>query len=178
MLAKGTKYGVLIQQYKNFIYSYAMYMLKNKMDADDVTQEVLIRIWNNIEGFKYDKAKAWIGRTTHNLCIDYLRKRSGTSYKEISIEEEWAETYDEQKEEYNPYKKVHISMMTDKVKEAIKELPENLRSVFVLYEIEGLKYKEISGALDIPLNSVKVYLMRARKKLQEELKTYEPQEVL
>jgi RNA polymerase sigma-70 factor (ECF subfamily) len=68
-------------------------------------------------------------------------------------------------------------MMASKVKEAVQRLPDNLRSVFVLYEIEELKYKEISMALDIPINTVKVYLLRARKKLQEELKEYEPQEI-
>ena len=69
-------------------------------------------------------------------------------------------------------------MMASKIKEAIQRLPENLRSVFVLYEIEGMKYKEISRALELPLNSVKVYLLRARKKLQEELREYEEQEAV
>lgn len=65
---------------------------------------------------------------------------------------------------------MHIT--NDKIKSAIQRLPENLRSVFVLYEIEGFKYKEISNVLDMPINSVKVYILRARKKLQEELKDY------
>ena len=69
-------------------------------------------------------------------------------------------------------------MITSKVKEIIQLLPENLKSVFVLYEIEGLKYKEISKTLDMPINTVKVYLLRARKKLQEELRNYETHEVL
>ena len=64
-------------------------------------------------------------------------------------------------------------MMNTKIKEHIEELPEQLKSVFVLYEMQGLKYKEISNVLDIPINSVKVYLLRARKKLQEGLKKYE-----
>ena len=69
-------------------------------------------------------------------------------------------------------------MMVSEVKEVIKRLPDNLRSVFVLYEIEGMKYKEISKVLDLPLNSVRVYLLRARKKMQEELKVYETEEVV
>jgi RNA polymerase sigma-70 factor (ECF subfamily) len=68
------------------------------------------------------------------------------------------------------------SINTEKIKEAIQKLPENLKSIFVLYEIEGFKYREISQILDIPLNSVKVYLLRARKKLQEELKDYAVQQ--
>jgi len=172
------RYNFLIQQYKNKIYTYSLYMLKNKMDASDVTQEVMIRIWKNIDKFKMSAAKTWIMRTTNNLCIDYLRKRSNASNRENEIDEIFEDTYSTNGNADNPYLITHFRMMASKVKEAIQRLPENLRSVFVLYEIEGMKYKEISNALDIPLGSVKVYLLRARKKLHEELKEYETQEVL
>jgi len=172
------RYRFLIQQYKNKIYTYSMYMLKNKMDADDVTQEVMIRIWQNMDKFNIMAAKTWIIKTTNNLCIDYLRKRSVSVNRESDIDELFEDTYSTNSNNENPYLTTHFKMMASKVKEAIQRLPENLRSVFVLYEIEGLKYKEISNALDLPLNSVKVYLLRARKKLQEELKEYEPQEVI
>jgi RNA polymerase sigma factor (sigma-70 family) len=171
------RYRFLIQQYKNKVYTYSMYMLKNKMDADDVTQEVMIRIWQNMGKFNIMAAKTWIIKTTNNLCIDYLRKRSISVNRENEIDELFEETYSANGNNENPYLTTHFKMMASKVKEAIQRLPENLRSVFVLYEIEELKYKEISKALDLPLNSVKVYLLRARKKLQEELKEYEQQEV-
>ena len=153
-------------------------MLKNKMDADDVTQEVIIRIWKNIDNFNILAAKAWILKTTNNLCVDYLRRRSVSIKRENEIDEFFIDTYSTNSNNDNPYLTTHFKMVASKIKEAIQRLPVNLRSVFVLYEIEGLKYKEISAALDMPLNSVKVYLLRARKKLQEELKEYEAQEVL
>ena len=64
------------------------------------------------------------------------------------------------------------NMLKERINNSIKELPDNLKSVFVLYEIEGFKYREISQALNVPLNSVKVYLLRARKKLQEDLREF------
>lgn len=172
------KYRILIQQYKNKIYTYSLYMLKNKMDAEDVTQEVMIRIWQNVDRFNILAAKTWIMKTTNNLCIDYLRKRAISVSREFEIDEVFEDTYSKNSTSDNPYLITHLNMMTSKIKEAIKRLPENLRSVFVLYEIEGFKYREISKSLEIPVNSVKVYLMRARKKLQEELKHYEAQEVI
>lgn len=172
------RYRFLIQQYKNKIYTYSLYMLKNKMDADDVTQEVMIRIWKNINSFNALAAKTWIMKTTNNLCIDYLRKRAVALNREIEIDELFEDTYSTNSNKDNPYLTTHFKMMASKVKEAIQRLPENLRSVFVLYEIQELKYKEISAALGFPINSVKVYLLRARKKLQEELKEYEPQEII
>ncbi|MEW6194144.1 MAG: RNA polymerase sigma factor [Bacteroidota bacterium] len=178
IMLEQQKYRVLIQQYKNKIYTYSLYMLKNRMDADDVTQEVMIRIWQNIGKFNLLAAKTWIMKTTNNLCIDYLRRRAVSIAREYEIDEEFEDKYSINSNSDNPYLITHINMVTSKVKEAIQKLPENLRSIFVLYEIEGLKYNEISKTLDIPLNSVKVYLLRARKKLQEELKHYEPQEVI
>lgn len=178
MKIQKTKYQFLIQQYKNNIFSYSLYMLKNRDDAEDITQEIFIKIWQNINKFKIISAKAWIMKSTHNLCIDYLRRRRITMQRENHIDDEFTENYYEDNMDNNPQVITHINMMTSKIKEAVKILPENLRSVFVLYEIEGMKYREISTALDIPINSVKVYLLRARKKLQEVLKHYETQEVL
>ena len=97
--------------------------------------------------------------------------------RESYFDDELTEKYIDENSQSNPQVIAHINIMTTKIKEAVKALPENLRSVFVLYEIEGLKYKEISKTLDIPINSVKVYLLRARKKLQEVLKHYETQEI-
>jgi len=153
-------------------------MLKNRMDADDVTQEVMIRIWQNIDKFNILAAKTWIIKTTNNLCIDYLRRRTVAVNREFEIDEFFEDTYSKNHNSENPYLITHFKMIAPKVKEAIQQLPENLRSVFVLYEIEEMKYKEISKALDLPINSVKVYLLRARKKLQEELREYEPQEII
>ncbi len=177
-MLKHTRYTFLIQQYKNKIYTFSLYMLRNKMDADDVTQEVMIRIWQNMDKFNMLAAKTWIMKTTNNLCIDYLRRRSTAVNREIEIDEVFEDTYNSHSKRDDPYLTTHIKMMVSKVKEAIQRLPENLRSVFVLYEIQGFKYNEISKMLDMPLNSVKVYLLRARKKLQEELKNYKPQEVV
>lgn len=149
-------------------------MLKDKMDADDAAQEVLIKLWHNLDKFNILAVKSWIYRTTHNLCIDYIRKRKPV----YQIDEDFAENYQSNETEKDPFLTTHLKMMTSKIKEAIKALPENLRSVFVLYEIEGLKYKEISQTLQVPLNTIKVQLLRARKQLQEELKNYEKHEVI
>ena len=168
-----TKYRYFIQQYKNRVFTYALYMLKNRMDADDVTQEVLIKIWQNIDDVNFLSAGTWIIRTTHNRCIDLLRKRGVEIRREVADDELFEETFEGNNRENDPYIKYQLKHMSEKIKEAIQRLPENLKSVFVLYEIQNLKYSEISKALDIPLNSVKVYLLRARKRLQQELKREE-----
>ncbi|MHB1688070.1 MAG: RNA polymerase sigma factor [Ignavibacteriaceae bacterium] len=171
-MLKSLRYKILIQQHKNRIYSYSYFMLRNRMDADDVTQEVFIRIWKNMETFNINKAKSWIMKTTHNLCLDYLRQRQSSTNRFIEINEEFENNFKEDDVLSDPEITLRREMIKSRIKEAVERLPDILRSVFVLYELEGMKYKEISEILNIPVNSVKVYLLRARKKLQVELKEF------
>ena len=147
-------------------------MLKNKLDADDVTQEVFIRIWNNIDKFDAQAAKSWIMKTTHNLCLDYLRRRKLSTVREYIIDEESEEKIQNNDRYSDPEMETRREILKEKIHEAIERLPENFKSIFVMYELQGLKYKEISEILNLPLNSVRVYLLRARKKLQEDLREF------
>ena len=169
-MLKQIKYNSLISQLKNKIFNYASYMVNNRMDAEDITQDVFIRLWNNFDKINLTKAKSWLLKTTHNLCIDYLRKRKNLMNKSEGINEN---TISNGKDILSdPEINYRINMLKERINNSIKELPDNLKSVFVLYEIEGFKYREISKVLNVPLNSVKVYLLRARKKLQEDLREF------
>jgi RNA polymerase sigma-70 factor (ECF subfamily) len=169
-MLEAIKYEVLVKQYRNNIFNYALYMMKNGMDADDVTQEVLIRIWNNIGSFNIKAAKSWIMKTTHNLCIDYLRKRQNSLKREINLDSNMSISTTGTLTDTEV--RVRKEFLKNKIQEGIDNLPQNLKSVFVLYELQGFKYQEISETLSMSLNSVKVYLLRARKKLQEDLREY------
>jgi RNA polymerase sigma-70 factor (ECF subfamily) len=165
-----SKYSFLISRYKNKIYGYAMYMLRDSMDADDVTQEAMIRIWQNIDKFNLLSAKSWIMRTTHNLCLDFLRRKAAYVKRGGSVTELMEEEIADHSGLNNPGVKTETAEIGQTLKTAIEKLPVSLKSVFLMYEIDGLKYREIGAALDMPVNSVKVYLLRTRVKLQDELK--------
>ena len=152
-------------------------MMHNQMDAEDITQEVMIRTWQNIDKFNFYAASAWMMRTTHNLCIDYLRRNKVQFQREISIDDNLSERIEDKKHGIMPEKKLSQNMLNEKIKSAVENLPERLKSPFVLYELQGFKYKEISKILDIPLNSVKVNILRARKQLQKDLKVYANEEL-
>lgn len=170
---KINKFKLLVKEHKNRIFNYAQLMLKNRMDADDIAQEVLIRVWNNIDNFNLLAAKSYIMKITHNLCIDYLRRNKVSASREIEMTEVFEETYVDNRNANDTVKNIDFKILETKIKSILERMPDNLKSIFVLYDIEGYKYKEISKILDIPENSVKVYLFRARKYLQEELKNYE-----
>ena len=171
-MLSSVKFDFLIKQYKNKIFNYAIYMMKNRMDAEDVTQEVLIRTWQNIDKFNFNAAKSWMMRTTHNLCIDHLRKNNIHNKRELDLNEDYQEIIADKSINGNPDKAAELQMTEEGIKEAINNLPERLKSPFILYELQGFKYKEIGEILDVPLNTIKVNILRARKQLQKELREY------
>jgi len=152
-------------------------MMHNEMDAEDIAQEVMIRTWQNIDKFNFYAANAWMMRTTHNLCIDYLRRNKLQFQREISIDDNLSEKIEDKQYGTMPEKKLSQNILNEKIKHAVENLPERLKSPFVLYELQGFKYKEISKILDSPLNSVKVNILRARKQLQKDLKVYASEEL-
>lgn len=166
------KYKILIQRYKNKMFGYALFMLKNRMDAEDVTQEAMIRLWKNINSFKVRAASAYIMRMTHNLCIDQIRKNSVSKKQLISLDESFLELPD-QDESNSPEKATHQKFVGKEIEFCIRQLPENHRAPFLLYQLQGFKYKEISTILGMSLSAVKINIMRARKKLQDDMRQYE-----
>ena len=175
-MLQSSKFDYLIEQYKNKIFNYSLYMVRSQMDAEDITQEVMIRIWQNINKFNFLAARAWIMRTTHNLCIDYLRRQKNKYQKEISIDDNLSERIEDKRNAVMPDEVLNQSLLDKNIKHAVENLQERLKSPFVLYELQGFKYKEISKILDMTLSSVKVNILRARKQLQKELKLYAREE--
>ncbi len=175
-MLQSSKFDYLIEQHKNKIFNYSLYMVHNQMDAEDITQEVMIRIWQNINKFNFLAARAWIMRTTHNLCIDYLRRQKNKYQKEISIDDNLSERIEDKRNAVMPDEVLNQSLLDKNIKRAVENLQEKLKSPFVLYELQGFKYKEISKILDMTLSSVKVNILRARKQLQKELKLYAREE--
>lgn len=132
MSLKTATYHALVHRHKDSIYSYAMYLLRNRMDAEDVTQEVLIRIWNHLGRFNILSARSWIMRTTNNLCIDVIRKREASLNKERPLKIEMLEQFKDAPQD-RPAQRAELEQMGEKIQKSIQKLPDKMRSVFVLY---------------------------------------------
>jgi len=171
-MINSLRYKIIVQQFKNKVYSYSFYILRNRMDAEDVTQEVLLILWKNIEKINFIAAKTWIMKTTYNKCIDYLRKRKRILSKEQNIGEE-EEALNYLNNVLPPDLLLEKKLIQSKIQEALGKLNDTQKQILVLYEIQGLKYKEISKVLEIPINTIKVYMLRARQNLLNELKKEE-----
>ena len=143
-----------------------MHFLGNREEAEDVTQEVLMRFWKNRDALHGGQPLGWLLRVTRNAAIDALRKRK-TYHKSIQSDNEQVDRSPDLKR--SPENQAIASDVSRHVQEAISQLEEPYRSLIILREIQELKYQEVADIMDLPLNTVKVYLHRGRKMLRNEL---------
>lgn len=161
---KSTRFKWLLTKYKDSVYTYAYYFLGNRFDAVDVSQEVLIRCWQHLDTIKLGTAKAWMFRTTKNLCIDFTRRNQTRQKYFDKRDQEFLTNLQDSDNEYAP---IDENMVIEELDVLLAKLPDTYRTIIIMREIQGFSYKEISEFLELPLNSVKVYLHRARKGLKQ-----------
>lgn len=153
----------LILSYEGKIYNMCFYLLKNKEDAMDASQEVCIKIYKSIDKFKGEsKFSTWIYRITYNTCIDFIKKRKNElSYDEVID----TDTHrDDRIEDIIESKELKYE-----IKRCIMKLSEDFRTIVIFRDIEGLSYQEIAEILNIEVGTVKSRLNRAREALRNEL---------
>jgi len=156
----------LLREIEAHVYRTAFYIVGNEQDAMDAAQEALIRVYTKINSYE-EKAlfKTWVQRIVTNICIDKFRRKKPT----VSIDEHnMIFTNDDNVEEA-----IMLTDISKDIREAIDKLPERHRAVIILRYMEDFSYKEIADSLDLPLNTVKSYLYRARQQLQTLLQEYE-----
>lgn len=162
-MIRELEFQLLCQRHSDEIYRYARGLLGNRADAEDATQETLLRLWNHLPTINLFSTRAWLFRITRNYCVDQIRRRSNRA---VAIEEDALE---ERPDDFavDPGVAADSSFRLEQGRRVLLKLPESLRSVFVLYEVNGLRYREIADVLGIPINTVKVNLLRAREKLSK-----------
>lgn len=148
------------------VFTLAVYLLANREEAEDVTQEVLIRLWRRGREVVPEKIGPWLVRVTRNACIDAIRSRKGGS--QVAIDEPTGAELCEPAP--GPERLAHAKQLGGRILQALNGLAEPGRSVVILREIQGLSYQEIGEALEMPMSSVRVTLHRGRRRLREELK--------
>ncbi len=148
------------------MYSYVLHMLRDPAVSADVTQDVFIRLWEHRDGMDEDRVLSWLLRVARNACIDQVRKRKVRK----SVENDDVTGVDVLSDDApSPERTAAASLFRERLLLALDRLGEPHRSIVVLREIQEYKYEEIADTLNLPLNTVKVYLHRARKALRKDL---------
>jgi len=146
---------------KNMFFRFALSIVKSVEVAEDVTQDVLVKIWekgDNIENFK-----AWGMKMTRNLSLDKLKSAQA---KVVSI----SDSMQVLAAVPSPFENSSFVNTNEHVFNALGSLPEMQRFCWQMREIEGHSYQYIADSLNLTIEQVKVYLHRARKGMREQLK--------
>ena len=155
-----------MQMHRQRVFSLAFHVLGSEDEAADVTQDVFIKLWDHRDELEPERIQPWLIRVTRNASIDAYRRRR-TRQRVYSTKSDTVEILEGNLR--SPEGSASASMFRDRLQEALEGLGEPHRSIVVLREIQEYRYEEISEALGLPLNTVKVYLHRARKSLRAAL---------
>ena len=154
---KKHEYNFVIDELSAQLYRYAFHFLRNQEDAKDIIQDVFEKMWLNRKTIELETVKPWLYRCTHNAMVNFIAKKSRTSY--MSNQELPKTT--------SPFDSSFESMQV--VDRMVSILPPTQKSIILLRDIEGYTYKEIGLILDLSASQVKVYLFRARMKIKKQL---------
>jgi RNA polymerase sigma factor (sigma-70 family) len=158
------------QRYQRRVYSFARYLLSNREEAEDVTQEVLLRLWRHREGVDEERLGAWLLRVTRNACYDLLRRRRSEAAAGLTPTFDDVAVGEVASAEPDPRTQAEAADFRRRLLAALADLGEPYKSVIILREVQGLPHREIGEALGIPEVTVRVHLHRGRRKLRERLK--------
>ncbi|MCD6318029.1 sigma-70 family RNA polymerase sigma factor [Candidatus Aerophobetes bacterium] len=168
----------LVEKYQSKVYSIVLAMIGDKNDADDLSQEIFIKVYKGLTQFN-GRAKffTWLYRITINTCINAqnTRKRKPEtilmSYP-VGEKENPLSTQLSQDTVRSPMEILENKELGMKIKLAIDSLSDGLREVFILREVEDLSYKELSKILQCPEGTIKSRLFRAREEMKKKLTPY------
>jgi RNA polymerase sigma-70 factor (ECF subfamily) len=155
-------WNMLINAYSKSVYNIALNFFADKDIAADVTQDIFLKIYHNLEKFKEEKNfTAWLFTLSRNYCIDYWRKNK--KYFLNSQELDDKVSVPSPTPEDNSVRESEISQLRRK----IAQLEPELRVILILRDIQDLSYQEIASRFSIPEGTVKSRINRARLKLAQ-----------
>ncbi len=155
---------------KNKLFRLALNLVQNKQEAEDVVQEIYLKLWDMREKLvQYRSVEGLMVTMTRNLCLDRIKAKSN---KFASLTYETANQTEDSQED----KSVRTDLVKQ-VKKLIGRLPEQQKTLVHLRDVEGYDYQEIVDITGFELNYIRVNLSRARKKIRETIQKIQYHEV-
>jgi len=150
--------------YGRFLYTVAYRLTGNDDDAQDLVQDVLLRVRRGLETYRPGSLEGWLSRITTNAFLDDVRRRRRRPLDALPDDPDRAVPPAIGADETSAAESI-----SDEVQAALTRLPDEYRAAVVLCDVVGLSYEEIGEALGIPVGTVRSRIHRGRRQLREGL---------
>ncbi len=155
-------FAILIDNYKDMVFSLAMKVMKNREEAEEVSQDTFIKAYRSLHSFKGDsKFSTWLYKITYNNCMDRVKKIART-YNTNTIDEVVENRIESTDSVLDTIERKERAEL---MKDCMNELPEDERTILWMFYYQELSLKEIIDVTSYSEANLKVKLHRARKKL-------------
>ena len=174
-------FAAIVRRHKTAIYNFIVRLIRSTSGAEDLVQDVFVRIVQSTVDFKHEsRFNTWAYTIAHNLCIDHLRKmayRQHPSLDQAPRHRPDGPTLGERTADAHPSAAVERSAigveMGRRITRCVEQLPDDQREVFLLREIANLPFKDIAVITGVTESTVKSRMRYALERLQESLSEYE-----
>ncbi|MFZ0465216.1 MAG: sigma-70 family RNA polymerase sigma factor, partial [Candidatus Acidiferrales bacterium] len=166
-----TAFDWLVTYYHVSVYNVVYSIIADRSDAADVTQEVFLKAFRGIGGFRQGSSlKTWLYRIAVRESLNHRRWWQRHCKQEVSIDTSSSENQaaaEIQDTDATPFEQLAAREMQSAVRTALAELPEAYRSAVILRDLEGLSYEEVAEVLEISVATVKTRILRGRRELKK-----------
>ncbi|GAA2825313.1 RNA polymerase sigma factor SigE [Kribbella solani] len=160
----------IVRNHSARVYRLAYRLTGNKHDAEDLTQEVFVRVFRSLSSYTPGTFEGWLYRITTNLFLDGARRKQRIRFD--GLPEDAHDRLPAKGE--GPAEKLDSDLFDHDVQDALDALPEDFRAAVVLCDIEGMTYDEIADVLDVKLGTVRSRIHRGRSMLRKHLEHRAP----
>ena len=164
-------FDYLVTYYHSNVYNLVYSILSDTADAADVTQDVFLRVFRSIRGFRRSSSlKTWLYRVSVRQALNHRRWCWRHHRQQISIDADGPESKpasELEDSEATPFEQCAVHEMQCNVRRALVEVPPVFRSAVILRDLEGLSYEEVAEILEVSVGTVKSRILRGRRMLKE-----------
>jgi RNA polymerase sigma-70 factor (ECF subfamily) len=161
-------FNQLVLKYRNRVMGIATRMLGDRIEAEDLAQDVFVKVYHGLQGFQGESLfSTWLYRVTANSCLNRRKKQQREAQVAQAVEDPGPIFSNGASNPHTLLEKKELKVLLEK---AIQSLPREQRMVLILRDIEGLSYEEIAESLGLELGTVRSRLHRARLDVQGSIK--------
>ena len=170
-----TAFKTIVEQWQDMVYNTILGIVQNETEAEDLAQDVFIKVFEKISTFKGDsKFSTWLYRIATTTALDHLRSKKRK--KRFGFLQSLTGIGGDEKEQipdfHHPGVKLDNKERAAVLFKAIDALPENQKSAYMLHKLEGLSYRDVSEVLNTTVSAVESLMSRANQNLRKQLEEY------